>query len=219
MNRNAISLLEKNINRIHWNLLCEIPSLFYMLEKHWNEIDEDSWDDDDLCEFQDYGYENHIHLIEKEEDIFGLDYINWSIISSNPEAISFLEKHQDRIHWSSLSSNNKAIFILEKNVDKIDWSKLSGNCNAISLLMANENKIDWNQLSSNKNPDILSLLEKNKNKICFYNLSYNPNIFTWDYEYYKKRMDIHREELMKKVFHPTRLYRYLEVDRDLFENL
>ena len=36
-------------------------------------------------------------------------------------------------------------------------------------------------------------------------LSMNPNIFCCDYDYYKKRMDIHREELMKKVFHPRRL--------------
>ena len=36
-------------------------------------------------------------------------------------------------------------------------------------------------------------------------LSMNPNIFCCDYDYYKKRIDIHREELMKKVFHPRRL--------------
>ena len=36
-------------------------------------------------------------------------------------------------------------------------------------------------------------------------LSMNPNIFCCDYDYYKKRIDIHREELMKKVFHPRHL--------------
>ena len=36
-------------------------------------------------------------------------------------------------------------------------------------------------------------------------------IYTYDYDYYKKRMDLYREELMKKVFHPSRLIHYLEI--------
>ena len=86
-----------------------------------------------------------------------------------------------------------AVSILEKNLEKINWTTLSSNINAISILEKNQDKIDWKILSG------------------------NPNIFCCDYDYYKKRMDIHREELMMKVFHPRRLCYYLELGYDLFE--
>ena len=50
-------------------------------------------------------------------------------------------------------------------------------------------------------------------------ISTNPSIFQWDYTFYRKRMDIHREELMKAVFHPKRLKRSLELGYNLFDEL
>ena len=44
--------------------------------------------------------------------------------------------------------------------------------------------------------------KQNQHYICWEYLSINPNISMYDYDYYKKRMDVHREELMKKTFHP-----------------
>ena len=61
------------------------------------------------------------------------------------------------------------------------------------------------------NVNAIDLLEKNQDKISYYYLGKNTNIYTIDYKYCKERMDIHREELMKKVFHPRRLSRYLEM--------
>ena len=104
---------------------------------------------------------------------------------------------------------------MEQNVDKIDWDELSGNINAISILEQNVDKIDWKYLS--RNPMAIHLLEQNQDKIDWCYLSYNPNIFCCDYDYYKKRMDIHREELMMKVFHPRRLAYYLELGYDMFD--
>ena len=49
---------------------------------------------------------------------------------------------------------------------------------------------------------------KRNNRINQSNISY-PNS--------KKRMDIHREELMKNVFHPRRLAYYLELGYDMFD--
>ena len=63
----------------------------------------------------------------------------------------------------------------------------------------------------------LPWIEKRKDKIDWYELSGNPGIFMFDYDFYKKRMDIHREELMKKVFHPRRLAYYLEMGYDFFD--
>ena len=79
---------------------------------------------------------------------------------------------------------------MEKNLDKVNWTYLSGNINAISML------------------------EKNQDKVSFRELSRNPNIYTYDYNYYRKRMDLYREELMEKLFHPSRLIHYLEIGYD-----
>ena len=88
---------------------------------------------------------------------------------------------------------------MEKNLDKVDWWQLSRNINAVHILEKNQNKVFW------------SMSEKNTGKISFTQLVRNKNIYTYDYNYYKKRMDLHREELMKKVFHPNRLIYYLEI--------
>ena len=58
------------------------------------------------------------------------------------------------------------------------------------------------------------MLEKNQNKVDFWALSRNLNIYIYDYDYYKKRIDLYREELIKKVFHPNRLIYYLEIGYD-----
>ena len=41
--------------------------------------------------------------------------------------------------------------------------------------------------------------------ISWGDLSSNPSIFCCDYAYYKKRMDVHRVELMKKVHQDTEI--------------
>ena len=61
------------------------------------------------------------------------------------------------------------------------------------------------------------MLNQNQHYICWNYLSINPSIFMYDYDYYKKRIDIHPEEFMKKVFHPRRLAYYLEMGYDLFD--
>ena len=53
--------------------------------------------------------------------------IDWTLLSSNPNAIEILAANKKKINWSSLSSNPNAIDILEANQDKIDWKILSLN--------------------------------------------------------------------------------------------
>ena len=98
----------------------------------------------------------------------------------NSSAIDLLEKNQDKIDWSNLSQNPAAMDILEKNMDRIDWVELSENPAAIHLLEKNKNKIDWEYFSA------------------------NPAIFDLDYDFLKKRMNIIRNELMIKTWHPER---------------
>ena len=84
-----------------------------------------------------------------------------------------------------------------RNLDKIHCSYLSGNINAISIWEKNLDKINWSNLCYNDNA--ISIFEKNQDKVHFCCLSQNKSIYTYDYEYYRKRMDLHREELMKTL--------------------
>jgi hypothetical protein len=111
-----------------------------------------------------------IHLLEANKD-----KINWSNLSKNPNAIHLLEANKHRIDWANLSKNPNAIHLLEANQDKINWANLSKNPNAIHLLEANQDKIDWSTLS--KNPNAIDLLEANKDKIDWSSVYRNPSIF------------------------------------------
>ena len=71
------------------------------------------------------------------------------------------------------------------------------------------NKINWSYLS--RNPNAIHILEKNMDKINWFE-------FPLNYDWLKKRMDIIREELMCRVWHPSRIAKWLEQDLDL-ENL
>jgi hypothetical protein len=117
-----------------------------------------------------------------------------------------LEKNLDKVSWTGLSQNPNAIHILEKNLDKVHWDELSKNPNAIHILEKNLDKVSWTGLS--QNPNAIHLLEKNLDKVDWYGLSRNTNIFELDHTFLKTRMDVLREDLMKKLFHPTRVMRF-----------
>jgi hypothetical protein len=57
----------------------------------------------------------------------------------------------------------------------------------------------------------LFYLRPKANNIYSLYLSQNENIFELDLLYFKKNMDLIREELMMKVFHPLRLEKYLNI--------
>ena len=93
-------------------------------------------------------------------------------------------------------SKSKCNLFIKNSKNKIDnWLELSKNRNAIPLLKANFDKINW------------------------YRISKNPSIFQCDYTFHRKRMDVHREELMKAVFHPKRLKCSLELGCNLFDEI
>jgi hypothetical protein len=81
------------------------------------------------------------------------------------------------------------------------------------VLEQNIDKIFWYYLSSNKNA--IHLLKKNIDKVIWFWISFNPSIFEIDYKYLKERMDIIREELMMKTWHPTKIKCYLDLGYDI----
>jgi hypothetical protein len=62
------------------------------------------------------------------------------------------------------------------------------------------------------------ILEKNLDKVDWYCLSKNKNIFELDLNFLKQRMDIIREELMMKVYHPIRFERYMKMCYDIADD-
>ena len=121
--------------------------------------------------------------------------INWSELSSNPNAIHLLENNMDKIKWRALSENQNSIHLLENNMDKINWHRLSANPNAIHLLEKNIDKIDWIVLST------------------------NPSIFEYDYGAMRNRMNLFKEELVSKQFHPRNMGKFVSWGFEEFEDL
>ena len=113
----------------------------------------------------------------------------------------------DKINWSLLSSNPAAITLLESNMNKINWTQLSGNPSAIELLKKHQHRISWNIL--NTNPNAGEIIESNKHKINWFWISKNPCIFEIDYQKLSERIEVFHEELIQKCFHPQRLWYYI----------
>ncbi len=219
-NEYAVHLLEKNQDLIDWRGLSRNPNALKLLEDNiywikWKELVHNP-NPECLNLFKKYDKTSKKYLIELSQNKGAISLleenqnkINWHIssyyLSVNPSAIHLLEKNLDKIDWHSLSENPSAIHLLEANQDKIDWPILSGNRSAIHLLEKNPDKIYWRNLSSNQSA--MHLLEKNIEKIDnvgWRQLSRNPEIFEIDYDFLYQRMNLIREELIAKAWHPSR---------------
>jgi hypothetical protein len=231
----AISLLENNLDKINWEMLHYNDKTKHLIEENIDKIPQHT--------IEDYSYnclampflekypekinwhglsknKNAIHLLEQNPD-----KIDWEMLSLNENGIHLLEQNPDKINWSNLSYNKNAIHILDKNINKIDWNELSYNENAIHLLAKNPDKINWDNLHNNGNVicllDNISHLIPDLNTNTKYSefwcnmIEYN-NIFEYDYNYMKKRMDFIREDLMKVAFHPKKISYWLDNDFDDF---
>ena len=123
----------------------------------------------------------------------------------------------DKIGWEDLSTNLGAIQLLENNPENINWYMLSINPNAVHLLEQNIDKINWFYLS--KISKAIHILEKNINKIIYFELSSNPSIFEYDYEAMRNRINLFKEELVAKQFHPKNMDKFVSWGFDEFEDL
>ena len=157
--------------------------------------------------------------------------IDWSALSKNPNAIDILDVHRDKIKWYALCFNTspRAIQILKENQlekdnrdDDIYWEDLCLNTSneAIDFLKENYRYIEWDILSVNTNPKAIALLINKESeefdledrefnrlqdneKICWTNLSENPNAISllerkWEEEKELLRNDIKQYNILKK---------------------
>jgi hypothetical protein len=151
--------------------------------------------------------------------------INWKHLSINPKAIHLLEQYPDKINWEYLSDNPAAIHLLEKNFNesitnniesKLDWAYVHRHPKALYII---EKYINLNQ----HNPDISDLinvlseyphaiyiLEEYQNYINWHHISKNSNIFTYDYNKIKNYYKELNESIIREVYKPERLTKYLE---------
>jgi hypothetical protein len=98
------------------------PLFVPYMKAHPNSIDYDgllvSNESEEAMELVSEGLENNPDIINPK---------GWRILSTNPYAVSLLEKYQEKISWGDLSTNPKALELLRSNPDKIDYNKLSKN--------------------------------------------------------------------------------------------
>lgn len=146
-----------------------------------------------------------------------LNKISWLDLSCNKAAIHLLEANPNKINFNWLSINQFAIHLLEANLDKVNWYTLSRNPAAIHLLEANLDKINWSYLSANS--AAIDLLEANQEEIDWKRLSANPAIFTYDYQQMKANKEQLHQELMREMYHPIRIKKFLQTGRELEEYL
>lgn len=141
----------------------------------------------------DDNFDYNSDIIDFSKKLYESNYLNWSELSKNPNAISILKKYNNNINYFELCKNNNGLDIIKENFNKINtdvgWQALSTNLNAIELLINNKEKIYWNVVSENSNAIelILNKLKEEKYKkkkkyssfkdnICYDSLSKNKNI-------------------------------------------
>lgn len=114
---NAIELLEKNTNKINWFRLSKNPNGIHLIEKYWDRID---WSNVNSYLERTRNDLHHstcpMHLLfdlgsyyylrsNEEEYVSTVKTFYWSRLSSNPGALSFLEKNSSKIHWPNVCMN------------------------------------------------------------------------------------------------------------------
>ena len=154
-NPNAIDILTKNKNKIHWTFLSENKNGISLLKE--------KWDQEVLGNNIDYDAQNIIseHLLSTNVNAVNIlkanpHIISWAYISENINAISIISK--------KLKYENKYMTIddyikLEDDIvepeyellNKICWKKLSSNINAITLLHQKINNKERMNIKKNIN--------------------------------------------------------------------
>ncbi len=187
MNENALDLIMENQDKINWYLFCTNEN------------------------------ENIIHFLNNNPD-----KINFDALLTNKNAWNIILENESKINFTGLARNTNTLavkYIEDKLTEHYENVKnmyvfklcLSSNPSAIYLLEKYPELIDWHSLSSNT--EAMEILEKNQDNIFYSLFSSNPSIFELDYEFFFKRMNIIRKELLEKTWHPSRIMNWcLSID-------
>jgi len=133
-----------------------------------------------------------------EEIIPNYGMMPWSLfcMNSNPIATKYMLEHREKIVWQTfcMNSNPEATKYMLDHSDKISWKFFCRNTNRCA--------VEYIQ----KMTDIVYIFDKAKAVAELYQ---NENalhiLFDLDYEKMKKKNEKFVEELVAKVFHPSRM--------------
>lgn len=119
----------------------------------------------------------HVHVDTFLTENVGLSLVTKSILSANPFAFSYLQKHPQDICWKVFSRNPAALDLLEENIDEVDFQQLCFNPNprAIALLQLYPERVDWPSLCRNSCDEAVDFLIAHKEKLDYRFLTWNTN--------------------------------------------
>ena len=138
----AIEFIIENHDRITakgWTRLSCNPSISHLIKDDIIHLTDDlkipvDW-------FWICGNSSAMDIIESNQDKIS----NWAMASSNPAAVSFLERNPKLIRFNYLCGNPAAMHLITKKISDIDWDYLSENPSAVDLLKNNPGKINWSR--------------------------------------------------------------------------
>jgi hypothetical protein len=176
VNPNAVGYLTKHPELISWYHLSKNPNAIHILETN---VDKLEWS---------WGISTnpnafHLYLQHHETDTMAPDYLPWYWLCKNTRAVNWIHiNYPQYIDWSSLSSNPNALWLLEQYPDRIDWNELCYNPNpkAVEWVQHNIHRVSrigtssggWGGLSGN--PSAVHLLEEYSERLDKECLCMNP---------------------------------------------
>lgn len=200
-NPGAIPFLKKNPEYINWTYIAANPEGIRLIEENLEYIQYELLEQE-INETKVFK-ENHpgLSLIQKrfiEKFTYGVDHnpvkVFWTLLSLNPNAISFLESHMEKVNWRALIYNENALPLFLKHPDKISWRDIGLNPSFVQLIETfNPDIIDSNHWSHfslsfieknleranciylSENYNAIPILKQHPEKICFQHLCMNPN--------------------------------------------
>jgi hypothetical protein len=239
-NSAAIHLIKQNLDKVDWSMLSQNPNAIDILCDNIDKVDmfhlcgfnenagnivsmmieKDPSVISKLCWHDLTRNPNCISLLEKYPM-----FIKWDDLAHNEKAFHILKKNTDKlskIGWELLQllldppiftkyfPDKKNILPLDTYSDII--YEIYNGSESVDISSIPHYLLRWDLFSSRSKND--NFLRENKENINWNSFSMNPNIYDYDYLQMKKNMDILREELMMKVWHPSRVSKWIDTDCD-----
>jgi hypothetical protein len=211
-------------NVINWDLLSANPCAIEHLKHAIS----------DMKEGITYRY-NYAYSDSYDDDDENPREVDWSALSSNPNAMELISENPEEIDWYNLTRNPSAIDFLQKHLNHIRWKhyNLHENPNAADLLIKHPfifNSSDYTIIPTTK---AIHILDNSYNQTItndtFTNNHFDrtrqiwrmPSIFEFDYKtftryiYYESGLF---EELYKNRLHPRNIGKFAGWGFEEFEH-
>ena len=205
-NKNAIDLLEANMDKINWYSLAQNEDAVHLLEANVHMFINDNYFWSMLSINP-----GAIRMLEQN-----MRHVNWSKLSKNPAAVHLLHKYPKNIDMVTVWANpnvRDVLRVLSEPFDKL----LDYAVSHYTKSKLDNRESTWSCLASNPSPEIIDVVEKSP--IRGWRASFvlqesfvhwsTPCIFVLDYAAMRDRMRPFAEELATKAFHPRRVAKWI----------